>query len=72
MSLLEERIKRAAKSRPVASVKPLPQMAVPPRPSVAPTRVPSPIPVYDDPEPEEDLVPPPTPVSIQRYTFFYS
>lgn len=64
MSLLEERIKRAAKNRPVASVKPTIQQAQPrPAPTMAPVHVPAPTPVYDDPESEEEeLLPPPPPV----------
>lgn len=64
MSLLEERIKRAAKNRPVASVKPL-QQTMAPRPSVAPA--PAPVPVYDEPESEEDEEPLPVIPQIQRY-----
>lgn len=62
MSLLEERIKRAAKNRPVASVKPTIQQTQPrPTPTIAPVHVPPP--VYDDPESEEEeLLPPPPPI----------
>lgn len=66
MSLLEERIKRAAKNRPVASVKPVQQIMAP-RPSVAPTPAPAPAPVYDEPESEEEEPLPVIP-QIQRYT----
>ncbi|XP_054291046.1 protein mini spindles-like isoform X1 [Macrosteles quadrilineatus] len=58
MSLLEERIKRASKNRPVANVKPLPQAP----PARAPPREPSPAPAYDEPEEEEEeVLPPPLP-----------
>uniref|UniRef100_A0A1B6M0W7 TOG domain-containing protein n=1 Tax=Graphocephala atropunctata TaxID=36148 RepID=A0A1B6M0W7_9HEMI len=62
MSLLEERIKRAAKNRPVASVKPLPQTPLQRPPPPAPAPVPTPLPVYDEPEPDDEEMPPLPPI----------
>uniref|UniRef100_A0A1B6KST2 TOG domain-containing protein n=1 Tax=Graphocephala atropunctata TaxID=36148 RepID=A0A1B6KST2_9HEMI len=66
MSLLEERIKRAAKNRPVASVKPLPQTPLQRPPPPAPAPVPTPLPVYDEPEPDDEEMPPLPPIQRPR------
>ncbi|KAG8312018.1 hypothetical protein J6590_031481 [Homalodisca vitripennis] len=67
MSLLEERIKRAAKNRPVASVKPLPQTPLQRPPLPTPTPVPVAPMVYqpEPDEPEDEEMPPLPP--LQRH-----